>query len=97
MKTVLFLLVVLICGSILAWFREEDIKAYNRGRCKTCGGPLTHFDTDSQGGRGYVCYSCIPHNYVCWISYPWVDHKHVNPVQDLKIKINPTMQKRIGK
>ena len=63
----------------LILFRHMDVKSYNNGVCKECGSPLTRFDTDSQGGRGYVCYSCEPFRYI-WISYPWVDHKHVNPI-----------------
>lgn len=43
---------------------------YNNGICPHCGTDLRNYDTDSQGGRGYVCDNC---NYEAWISYNIVD------------------------
>ena len=54
---------------LFALFASIERRTWNRGQCK-CGSPLEYFDTDSQGGRGYVCRSC---NRTVWISYPWVD------------------------
>ncbi len=52
-------------GTWWAWL--NDITKWNQGRCFKCARPLENFDTDSQGGRGYVCRAC---NRYLWISYP---------------------------
>lgn len=49
----------------------DDKKQYNNGICPDCGKELVHIDTDSQGGRGYLCKNC---GYITWISWP-VDRK----------------------
>lgn len=61
------LLIILVTLTLLAITLEK--RNYNKGICKYCGKPLRHFDTDSQGGRGYMC-DC---GYCVWISYPCVD------------------------
>jgi len=45
---------------------------YNNGKCPRCWGKLNHFDTDSQGGRGYVCEN---RDYYTWVSYPFIEVK----------------------
>lgn len=47
-------------------------RSFNNGICKECGNKLVHFDTDSQGGRGYTCRHC---DYTIWVSYPSVDKR----------------------
>lgn len=46
--------------------RSVEKKKFNNGICSECGGKWEHFDTDSQGGRGYRCLEC---NRYIWISY----------------------------
>lgn len=48
-------------------------KDYNNGRCPKCDKPLRYFDTDSQGGRGYICDKC---GYTTWVSYGRIDRRH---------------------
>lgn len=48
----------------------EKHKEFNNGVCPKCGKQLKHFDTDSQGGRGYCCNDC---HYFTWVSYDCVD------------------------
>lgn len=50
---------------------SSDKELYNDGVCSRCNGTWRHFNTDSQGGRGYICDRC---GDVIWISYP-VDKK----------------------
>ena len=45
-------------------------KSFNNGFCKVCNCKLRHFDTDSQGGRGYTCPNT---HYSVWVSYHCVD------------------------
>lgn len=47
-------------------------RSFNNGICKKCGSKLHHFDTDSQGGRGYTCSHC---DYYIWVTYPSVDKR----------------------
>lgn len=65
-------LVVLIIFGILGGMYLE-YKSFNKGICPKCGKHLIHFDTDSQGGRGYCCRKCV---YFTWISYDWIDRNH---------------------
>ena len=64
------LISIFVIGGALAWFYE--IKTWNKGICANTGKPWEYFDTDSQGGRGY-----ISGEYSCWITYPCVDKKKV--------------------
>ena len=48
-------------------FYLYEVKKYNNGICPHCGGKIEHFDTDSQGGRGYCCTKC--RKYYIWISW----------------------------
>lgn len=52
-------------GAIFMYF--DDKKEYNNGICSNCGHRWRYFDTDSQGGRGYICDEC---KRVIWISWP---------------------------
>lgn len=58
------LLSIVIVGVLIV--RTHEKRMYNNGICRECGYPLRHFDTDSQGGRGYICDAC---KYYCWVSY----------------------------
>ena len=64
------LLAIVVIGVLIV--RRHEKKEYNNGICRECGYPLRHFDTDSQGGRGYICDAC---KFSCWVSYN-VDKKH---------------------
>ena len=57
--------ILMISGCIRAYLGER--KDWNHGICPRCGGRLEHFDTDSQGGLGYICKEC--REYWCWISW----------------------------
>ena len=76
MKIILFIfsvafIIFYISGMTLAYF--SDKKDFNKGKCPKCGKPLKCIDTDSQGGRWYVCTDRYkkenPCDYNCWISY----------------------------
>lgn len=56
------LLLIMIAGGL--WARGIEKREWNNGICKHTGEPWVHFDTDSQGGRGYRSGSCRT-----WISY----------------------------
>lgn len=62
-------ILLVIAGIII---EKQD---YNKGVCKFCGTKLRRFDTDSQGGRGYVCDKC---DYYTWVSYHIIDRNHTN-------------------
>ncbi len=47
------------------WAYRAEKQAWNNGICAKYGEPWVHFDTDSQGGRGYNCRD----QYI-WISWP---------------------------
>lgn len=51
-----------LLGSVL------ERRDWNGGTCPQTGEPWRYFDTDSQGGRGYVSGS-----YRIWISWPGID------------------------
>jgi len=58
------IIAILIVAGILLAYRLEK-KMWNNGICKKTGKSWKRFDTDSQGGRGYVS-----ENEYTWISYP---------------------------
>jgi len=66
------LLGILIPASIGTYLER---KQFNNGKCRKCGGNLYHFDTDSQGGRGYSCENIRGQGCGggAWVSWPWVD------------------------
>ena len=69
---IIILFVIFMAIAVLSYIaikREKEI--FNDGKCHNCGSTLTHYDTDSQGGRGYCCYVCDG-NYI-WISWNCVD------------------------
>ena len=70
---VMVLIVLLLFMPVIAIRFER--KWFNKGVCPDCGEPLHYFDTDSQGGRGYLCNKC---NYHCWVSYNCVDKEFRN-------------------
>lgn len=55
----------------IAVTRHSEAKSFNGGICPICKEKLRHFDTDSQGGRGYICDNC---GYTTWISYNVDNH-----------------------
>lgn len=65
---IIFIISLCIILPLIAIRNEK--KLFNNGICKVCGQRLKHFDTDSQGGRGYTCPSM---HYTVWISYNCVD------------------------
>ncbi len=51
--------ILVIVGVVgVAIVRHLEKKNFNRGICPICNGKLHNFDTDSQGGRGYICDNC---------------------------------------
>lgn len=54
---------LLILGGI--WGYTSERKRWNLGVCRENGIPWERFDTDSQGGRGYVAGDIYT-----WISWP---------------------------
>lgn len=63
-------LTILLLNGIGAHLEARD---YNKGTCRRCGGHFHHFDTDSQGGRGYICDGC---GLTTWVSHRIVDKNH---------------------
>ena len=74
MIVILSLIVFLFIGMAIIGFIFEK-KDFNDGYCQYCGSKLRHFDTDSQGGRGYVCDKC---HYHLWISWKMIDKNFKN-------------------
>lgn len=73
MKVVVFVVIfILVFISCIIYAIHSESKFYNHGKCKECGNDLRHFDTDSQGGRGYCCDQC---GYHTWVSYNCVDKR----------------------
>jgi hypothetical protein len=62
---------------------KHEKKRFNGGKCPHCGSDLKWEDTDSQGGRLWICpthYTMkdksgkpLCPGYSCWISYNQVD------------------------
>lgn len=67
----IFLLIFLLIMPFYAIHCEK--KDFNNGICPKCGNKLYHFDTDSQGGRGYCCHKCP---YFTWINWKCVDKNY---------------------
>lgn len=63
---------MLVLGLFALFGYLIEKRLYNKGICPNCGTPLRYFDTDSQGGRGYICDSC---KYCIWVSYPFIEVK----------------------
>lgn len=61
----ILMIILLPVGIILGI--HSDKKDFNNGICPRCGAPLKHFDTDSQGGRGYNCTGCG--KYYTWTQF----------------------------
>lgn len=58
----------------LLWAAAVEKRDFNNGKCRTCGADLVRIDTDSQGGRFYVCSVDIKH-HSCWVNYLRVDRE----------------------
>lgn len=69
-------IVIFITFTLLGIYLE--VKEYNHGICKVCGNKLKYFDTDSQGGRGYICYDC---HYYTFVSWPCVDKNYKEEIK----------------
>ena len=63
---ILFIILIIIFIAVIVSARRSEKKKWNNGECPKCKNKWRHFDTDSQGGRGYTCDKC---NDVIWISY----------------------------
>jgi len=66
----IILIILILFVSLLMIGIISERRAYNHGKCRHCGNNLRLFDTDSQGGRGYMCDSCCN---TIWVSYHSVD------------------------
>jgi hypothetical protein len=65
--TLTILLVIFYFSTIvLFWYIEK--RKWNNGICKKNGLVWEYYDTDSQGGRGYIAGE-----ERVWISYPFID------------------------
>jgi len=64
----LYILVLLPFVAIVVYAYKSEKSTWNNGICKENGLPWNHFDTDSQGGRGYKAG-----DRMCWISWPYID------------------------
>jgi len=63
---------VLFLSIGVPWEIRLERRVWNGWRCRAHGRPWIHFDTDSQGGRGYACrHPTTPCG--TWISYRRVD------------------------
>ena len=60
------IILVFVC-LFIAFLIFLDKKNYNNGICTKCGGKLYHEDTDSQGGKMWVCDSCKTTLWTSWI------------------------------
>lgn len=69
-KIVFSAIAIYIVFIAILWISE--VIEFNKGKCRHCGGWFEYFDTDSQGGRGYVCEKC---GNVIWIGFP-VDKRY---------------------
>lgn len=69
--SILILLMLAVVAILVAIYFEK--KHFNGGYCPNCGSYMRHFDTDSQGGRGYTCDKC---HYHTWVSYCTVDKEY---------------------
>ena len=77
------IILLFVIGIPLAYRSEK--KAFNNGKCPHCGSDLKWEDSDSQGGRLWMCpghYTIkdkygkpLCPGYSCWISYGRVDKK----------------------
>lgn len=66
--TIIFLIafVAIWLGAIPVFVLQER-KEWNNGVCRKCGGKLYHADTDSQGGKLWVCEQCHSGLWTSWI------------------------------
>lgn len=64
------LVVISIAGVIGRRAYNKEKRIWNDGICAENGLPWTHFDNDSQGGRGYKAG-----DQTCWISWPEIDKR----------------------
>ena len=48
------------------YVRHQEIKEFNNGKCE-CGGKFETFDTDSQGGTGWICNKCNNSMWTSWV------------------------------
>ena len=63
------LLLILLGASLSTGYAvRREFRIWNKGICEENNLPWIHFDTDSQGGRGYKAG-----DRYCWITCPWVD------------------------
>ena len=80
----LFVILIVFAVGIILAIRHER-KSFNNGKCPHCGSDLKWEDSDSQGGRLWMCpthYAMKDESgkplcpgYSCWVSWPSVDKK----------------------
>ena len=70
---ILFSLIILLIITFPIIAIHSEWKQFNNGICPKCGTRLEYFDSDSQGGRGYLCEKC---DYHTWVSWNTVDKKY---------------------
>ena len=73
MFVLLFIVILILLVIFLPIGETWEKRDFNNGMCPHCSTSLRCFDTDSQGGRGYVCDKC---NYTTWVSYNCVDKNY---------------------
>lgn len=57
---------VVVFAIIVMFVRHLEKRNFNNGICTNCNSKFRRFDTDSQGGRGYICDKC---GNTVWVSY----------------------------
>lgn len=73
MKYALIIGLILLIVTIPLYGIYLEKRDFNNGICPHCKSKLRYFNSDSQGGRGYICNNC---NYTTWVSYKVVDKNY---------------------
>ena len=73
--------VICVAALLVGIASQLESTDFNGGMCRECNVELRHFDSDSHGGRGYVCDYC---EHIVWVSWPWVDRKRRKGENDLE-------------
>ena len=64
-STIAFIIVMSLISIGTSYSRYMEKKEWNNGYCCRCHSQWINFDTDSQGGRGYMCL-CKRHIWMSW-------------------------------
>ena len=65
--TITLIVVIAVWLGMIPVFILQDRKIWNKGVCRKCGGKLKHTQTDSQGGKLWVCEQCHNGLWTSWI------------------------------